>query len=138
MTLNVMTESAKTILIVEDDGDVREIASTVLEAAGYRVIEAASGDEAYSLLLSDANLRVDLLFTDVVMPGRLDGIDLANAARDLRPGLHVLYATGFANLVRADRDSDLQGPVLRKPYRPGELRRAITMLLEGANCRGTR
>ncbi|MNC96891.1 hypothetical protein D3C83_143850 [compost metagenome] len=64
------------------------------------------------------------------MPGRLDGIDLANAALALRPQLHVLYATGFANLVRAGRDADLQGVVLRKPYRPAELRGAIKTLLD--------
>lgn len=125
-----MAEPAKTILVVDDDRDVREVALTVLEAAGYRVLEAASGDEAHRLLLAHPDLPVDVLFTDVVMPGRLDGIDLAEAARSLRPGLHVLFATGFANLVRPERDRDLHGLVLRKPYRPGELRRVITVLLE--------
>ena|SRR3712207_855389 len=128
-----MINTGKTILVVEDDRDVREVALTVLEGAGYRVLEAASGDDAYQLLLADPDLRIDVLFTDVVMPGRLDGIDLANAARALRPHLHVLYATGFANLVRANRDADLQGPVLRKPYRPSELRRAISALLDQVN-----
>lgn len=128
-----MIEPARTILVVEDDRDVREVALAVLDEAGYRVLEAASGDDAYQLLLAHPDLQIDLLFTDIVMPGRLDGIDLANAARALRPQLQVLYATGFANLVRADRDSDLQGPLLRKPYRPGELRAAIAALLEKVN-----
>jgi CheY-like chemotaxis protein len=128
-----MIKPGKTILVVEDDHDVREVASTVLEGAGYRVVAAASGDEAYRLLLAEPDMQIDVLFTDVVMPGRLDGIDLANAARALRPRLHVLYATGFANLVRATRDADLQGPVLRKPYRPRELRRAIAALLDQVN-----
>jgi CheY-like chemotaxis protein len=95
-----MIEPARTILVVEDDRDVREIATVVLEEAGYRVLEAESGDDAYRLLLAHPDLPVDALFTDIVMPGRLDGIDIANAARELRPGLRVLYATGFANLVR--------------------------------------
>src|ERR1044072_1031910 len=120
-----MIELAKTILVVEDDRDVREVARAVLEGAGYRVLEAVNGDNAYQLLLAHRDMQIDLLFTDVVMPGRLDGIDLAHAARALRPHLHLLYATGFANLVRANRDADLQGPVLRKPYRPGDLRRAV-------------
>jgi CheY-like chemotaxis protein len=124
-----MGKPVKTILVVEDDHDVREIALAMLDAVGYRVIEAASGDEAHRLLLSHPELRIDVLFTDVVMPGRLDGIDLANEARALRPGLRVLYATGFANLIRANRDSDLRGPVLRKPYRPSELYRALTTLI---------
>ena len=125
-----MIEPAKTVLVVEDDRDVREVALAVLEAAGYRVLEAASGDEAHRLLLAHPDLPIDVLFTDVVMPGRLDGIDLADAARSLRRGLRVLYATGFANLARPERDRDLHGLVLRKTYRPGELRHAIMSLLE--------
>ena len=128
-----MIEPAKTILVVEDDRDVREVALAVLEGTGYRVLEAASGDDAYRLLMAHPDLQIDLLFTDVVMPGRLDGIDLANAARALRPQLRVLYATGFANLVRANRDSELQGPLLCKPYRPGELRAAIVALLDAVS-----
>ena len=127
-----MIEPAKTVLVVEDDRLVRELALTVLEEAGYRVLEAASGDEAHRLLLAHPDLRVDVLFTDVAMPGRLDGVDLANAACSLRPGLPVLYATGFANLVRNYRHEELRGPVLRKPYRPAELRRAVMALLDGA------
>ncbi len=127
-----MIEPAKTVLVVEDDREVRQVALAVLEMAGYRVLEAASGDDAHRLLRSCPDLRVDVLFTDVVMPGRLDGVDLANAARSLRPELPVLYATGLANLVRANRDKELRGPVLRKPYRPAELRRAVMALLDGA------
>jgi CheY-like chemotaxis protein len=128
-----MIEPVKTIFVVEDDRDVREVALAVIEGAGYRVIEATSGDDAYRLLLAHPDLPIDVLFTDVVMPGRLDGIDLANAARALRPWLQILYAPGFANLVRADRDAYLQGPVLRKPYRPRDLRRAIAALLDQVN-----
>jgi CheY-like chemotaxis protein len=125
-----MSEPARTILVVEDDRDVREVAVAVLEEAGYRVLEAESGDDAYRLLLAHPDLRIDALFTDVVMPGRFDGIDIANAACELRPGLRVLYATGFADLVRHNRSEDLQGPVLRKPYRPAELRAAINAVLQ--------
>jgi CheY-like chemotaxis protein len=125
-----MIETVRTILVVEDDRDVREVAIAVLEDAGYRVLEAASGDDAYRLLLAHPDLRIDALFTDVVMPGRLDGIDIANAARELRPGLRVLYTTGFADLVRHDRGHDIEGPVLRKPYRPAELRTSLHALLE--------
>ena len=125
-----MTEPGKTVLVVEDDRLVRELALTVLEDAGHHVLEAASGDDAHLLLLAHPDLQVDVLFTDVVMPGQFDGIDLANAARTMRPGLPVLFATGFANLARDDRDSDMRGPVLRKPYRAGELCRAVTGLLD--------
>src|SRR5260221_5935377 len=117
-----MIEPEKTVLVVDDDREVREVALAVLEAAGYRVIEAASGDEAYRLLQAHPDLLVDVLFTDIVMPGRLDGIDLAGAARGLRPRLAVLYATGLATLVLDNRHADLCGPVLGKPHRPAELR----------------
>jgi CheY-like chemotaxis protein len=125
-----MVEPGQTVLVVEDDREVREVALAVIEAAGYRVLEAANGEDAHRLLLAHPDLRIDVLFTDVVMPGRLDGVDLADAARSLRPGLPVLFATGFANLVRNNRDINMRGPVLRKPYRPAELRRAVTALLD--------
>ncbi|HKS89191.1 MAG TPA: response regulator [Stellaceae bacterium] len=128
-----MVAYGKTILVVEDDREIREVALAVLEPEGYRVLEAASGDEALRLLLAHPDMAIDLLFTDVVMPGRLDGIDLADAARSLRPGLPVLFATGFASLVRPNRDTEMHGPVLRKPYRPTQLRRAIAALLEQVN-----
>src|SRR5437870_6298315 len=117
-----MIEPPTTVLVVDDDREVREIAIAVLEAEGYQVLEAGSGDEALRLLVAHPDLRIDVLFTDVVMPGRLDGVDLADAARLLRPELPVSFATGFANLVRHNRDPESRGPVLRKPYRPAELR----------------
>ena len=126
-----MLKPPKTVLIVEDDGDVRAVATAVLEDTGFRVLEAASGDEAYCLLSAHPEWAVDVLFTDIVMPGGLDGVDLAKAIRRLRPEVAVLYATGFANLVRDNRESDLQGPILRKPYRPAELRSAIWTVLDG-------
>jgi CheY-like chemotaxis protein len=124
-----MIEPQETILVVDDDGAVREVALAVLEAAGYHVIEAVSGDDAYRFLLAHPDLRIDLLFTDVVMPGLLDGIDLAHAARGLRPGLEVLFASGFPTLVRDHADKELRDQVLRKPYRPAELCGAIRGLL---------
>src|SRR5436853_2719856 len=101
-----MDEAEKTILVVEDDPEVREVARAGIEGAGYRVLEAATGDDAHRLLLAHPDLRVDVLFTDIVMPGRLDGVDLAIQARALRPDLQVLFSTGFANLVRHDRELD--------------------------------
>src|SRR5579864_9140327 len=123
-----MIEPEKTILVVDDDREVREVALAVIEAAGYRVIEAVSGDDAHRFLLAHPDLQIDVLFTDVVMPGRLDGIDLAHVARRLRPGLRVLFASGFPTLVRDHADKELSDQVLRKPYRAAELCGAISAL----------
>ena len=125
-----MIEPETTILVVDDDREVREVALAVLEAAGYRVIEAVSGDDAQRFLLAHPDLRIDVMFTDVVMPGQLDGIDLAHAARRLRPGLHVLFASGFPTLVRDHADQEIRDQVLRKPYRAAELVNAILGLIE--------
>ncbi len=123
-----MAEASRTILVVDDDREVREVAVTVLESSGYCAIEAANGDEAYRLLLARPDLQIDVLFTDIVMPGRLDGVDLAVLACELRPGLRVLFASGFASLVRTDRAYDVDGTLLCKPYRPADLRRALAAL----------
>jgi CheY-like chemotaxis protein len=128
-----MSAVGKTVLVVEDDREVRDVALAVLKEEGYRVLAAANADEAYRLLAARPELAVDALFTDVVMPGRLDGVDLAIWARALRPGLRVLFATGFADLVRDHGDLDRRGPVLQKPYRPVELRRALARLLDAVN-----
>ena len=125
-----MIDPATTVLVVDDDREVREIAIAVLEAEGCQVFEAATGDEALRLLTSHPGLRIDVLFTDIVMPGQIDGVELADAARLLRPDLPVLFATGFANLVRQHRNPESRGPVLQKPYRPSELRRALLDLVD--------
>lgn len=102
----------KTILVVDDDPDVLEYASQVLAECGYRVLTAADGTSALSLLRSGGT--VDLLFTDVRMPG-LDGIEVARRARERLPALKVLFASGFTGGLCAD------APLLKKPYRRHQL-----------------
>jgi PAS domain S-box-containing protein len=86
--------SDETILVVEDDDDVRAYSVEILRELGYRVIEAHDGPSALRLL--EQQSRIDLLFTDVVLPGGVTGADLARDARGLRPGLRVLFTTGYA------------------------------------------
>jgi CheY-like chemotaxis protein len=105
--------------VVEDDDDVRDLAVTVLREAGYNVLQAMNGGIA--LVLLQQEIPVDLLFTDIVMPGDPDGFDLAERAIALRPGLRVLYTTGYAGPAQAPDDRVMYGPMLRKPYRPAEL-----------------
>jgi CheY-like chemotaxis protein len=119
---------APLILVVEDDDDVRKFAARVLRDKGYRVIEAANGGVA--LVLLQQGLPIELLFTDVVMPGEPDGLALAERAMKLHPDLRVLYATGFAGAHRFGRHA-VHGKVLSKPYRPRQLTSEIEQLIFG-------
>ena len=110
----------KTVLIVEDDPDVREYASLVLEEYGYRVVTAADGPSALRVLRSAG--PIDVLFTDVVMPG-LDGIEVARRATAQVPGLKVLFASGYAGGFGP------AAPLLKKPYRPRQLAGEIAAVL---------
>ena len=100
-----MTEAAR-ILVVEDNDGVREYAKEVLENLGFKVLEAAEAEEALRLLADPR--RIDLLFTDVVLPGAITGRVLAIHARDKRPGLPVLYTTGA---LRATPSSTRDGSI---------------------------
>jgi CheY-like chemotaxis protein len=119
-------EASRLILVVEDDDDVREFAVHVLRSNGYRVIEAVNGGVA--LVLLEQDLPIDLLFTDIVMPGEPDGVALAERAKELRPDLRILYTTGFAGAGRFDQHT-IHGKVLGKPYRSRQLTSEIEQLL---------
>jgi CheY-like chemotaxis protein len=120
------SEAIRLILVVEDDDDVREFAVDVLREKGYHVLEAVNGGVA--LVLLEQDLPIDLLFTDIVMPGEPDGVALAERAKKLRPDLRVLYTTGFAAAGRFDRRV-VHGKVLGKPYRPSQLTSEVENLL---------
>jgi two-component system, NtrC family, sensor kinase len=116
------------VLLVEDDPDVREIAAEMLNDAGLRVTAMPDGAAALRWLKGQA--PCDLLFSDIVMPGALDGIALAEAARTLRPGLPVLLATGYAG--RGAYSTQHEFEVLSKPYDQAALLRRVTALLRAA------
>jgi CheY-like chemotaxis protein len=121
-----------TILVVEDNAAVRTIAVRLVKQLGYAVVEAENAGEALKLLATDR--RVDLLFTDIVMPGAMTGDALARQAQALRPGLRVLLTTGFAEgpLRNRAQPVDVTGfSMLRKPYRKPELERRLQEVLEG-------
>jgi signal transduction histidine kinase len=114
----------ETILIAEDDPFVRAYAVTCLEGLGYRVIEAVDGRDALSKIAGGA--RADLLFTDVVMPGGINGWELAESARRAQPQLRVLLTSGYALEALAERGRLPAGAVvLNKPYRKAELARRV-------------
>ncbi|WP_158744033.1 MASE4 domain-containing protein [Acidisphaera sp. L21] len=103
------------VLVVEDDETVREMAAESLEALGYGVQTASDARIALDLLRDTA--RVDILFSDVVMPGGMNGAQLANEARKLRPGLKVLLTSGYTvTATGGARELPQDVPLLRKPY----------------------
>ena len=112
------------ILVVEDDPAVRKMVVNSLKTLGYHVIEAESGPEALKLLQSMTDIV--LLFTDVVMPGGINGVELASKAQTLHPGLKVLLTSGFSAQQAA---AGSPFPLLRKPYRKARLAKALDEVL---------
>ena len=116
------------ILVVEDDPRVRRVTVARLRDAGYRVVEASTGPEALGLL--DAHPEIDLLFTDVVMPGGMTGDELARKVKETRPEMRVLFTSGYAEPMVAGREQAETGSWLRKPYTAAELARRVRELLD--------
>jgi CheY-like chemotaxis protein len=115
------------VLVVEDDPQLRHVATRLIKQLGYEVYQAENGDSALALL-GNAELSVDLLFSDVVMPGNLDGFSLARAVRKLRPQLPILLASGYPDPRRAGlADSPfIEGvALLKKPYQKQQLAQTI-------------
>jgi two-component system CheB/CheR fusion protein len=120
----------ETVLLVDDNLTLRDVAHRHLIRLGYRVSAAANGPAALVILRSGATF--DLLFTDVVMPEGLSGYDLADAAVGLQPGLKVLFTSGYASDLPTDGEAIRERqPMLRKPYRQRELAAALRAALDG-------
>jgi PAS domain S-box-containing protein len=117
----------RTILVVEDNAGVRGMTVARLAELGYRVLEADGVATALDILT--ATSPVDVLFTDVVMPGGMSGLDLARRARELRPTIKVVFASGYASTFPTTGDET--GELLQKPYRDEDLNRALRRALSG-------
>jgi CheY-like chemotaxis protein len=116
------------ILVVEDDTLVRRHVTGLLAGLGYRVLQAAAATSAMELL--SANPGVSLLFTDIVMPGGMNGVDLAKKARALRPDLKVLFTSGYTeNAVEKDGRLDPDVDLLSKPYSRDQLATSLRKIL---------
>lgn len=119
------------VLVVEDDADVRRTTIAMLTGLGYRVLEAADADSALTMI--EDGHAVDLLFTDVIMPGSLSSIELARRAKLVLPDLQVLFTSGYTDdaLIRDGRlDRDVS--LLSKPFHHDDLARRIRHLFRGA------
>lgn len=120
------TAPASTILVVDDDALINMNTVDMVEDLGHTALEAYSGKQALEILASD--LPIDVLITDYAMPG-MTGVELADKARELRPNLPILLATGYADLP-SGTTTDL--PRLAKPYQQNDLAIHIARLLNGA------
>jgi DNA-binding NtrC family response regulator len=116
-----MAEPAATVLIVEDEPLVRLYAADMIEEAGWKALEAANSDEALELL--DADVPVDVLFTDINMPGQMDGLELAACVHQRRPHVHLVVTSGKRALADCVLPDD--GSFLPKPYGFDDLVRLI-------------
>lgn len=121
-------KSGAVILVVEDDEDVRALVNATLGDMDYQVISASNGPSALEILRGDRH--IDLLFTDVVMPGGMSGLQLAEQARNSRPDIPVLLTSGYnEEFVSAKPAFGANLPLIRKPFRRRELGEAIANLL---------
>lgn len=116
--------AGQTVLVVEDNPAVRQVAISTLHSLGFDVIEAETGDDAAQVIRR--NSRVRLVLSDVRMPGGLSGIDLARLIKTERPEVHILLTTGYVDSEETIEDVEL----LYKPYRATDLAERIQALLE--------
>jgi PAS domain S-box-containing protein len=125
---DVSSDAGARILAVEDDDDVRTNVEILLTDMGYRVTAAASGREALAAFERDGPF--DLLFTDVIMPGGMNGAQLAREIRRRAPDIALLFTSGYAENALADlRDVEDSARLLKKPYRRAELATAVQVAL---------
>ncbi len=114
------------ILVVEDDATVLSLTMDMLATLGYRVTSATNAAEALQVIHSDA--EIDLLFTDVVMPGGVSGVSLARTAREIRPDMRVLLTSGFVGEGAVIENAEF--PLLDKPYETALLAAKLRKLLD--------
>lgn len=111
------------ILVVDDDADVLNVLVLAIKSGGHSVVQAISGVVALDIL--DGDIPLDLLVTDIIMPG-LNGFKLARMAKMRRPGLKIMYLTGFHEQAETMRDhGERLGKLLSKPIMPAELRKEV-------------
>jgi hypothetical protein len=129
--LTPVAKAGETVLVVDDEPTVRMLVTDVLSDLGYTAVEAADGAGGLKVLQSDA--RVDLLITDVGLPGGLNGRQMADAARVTRSDLKVLFITGYAeNALLSNGQLDPGMAVLTKPFAVDTLAARIRELIAQA------
>lgn len=129
-----LAELAGTVLVVEDEVLIRLVIAQYLRDCGYRVIEAAHADEAL-LVLRKSEIEIDVVFTDVELPGSMDGFALAQWVRSNRPGMDVILAGSVGRAVQAASDLCDEGNHVPKPYDAQGVHDRIRRLLASRRSR---
>jgi CheY-like chemotaxis protein len=125
-----VTGGTETILIVEDEEILREMARDILKDCGYHMLEASTGREALEVWRKDAN-KIDLLLTDMVMPEGISGVDLAERLLADRPDLKIIFTSGYSSTeINAELLSRSQARFLQKPYSHTTLARIVRDCLD--------
>lgn len=126
--LSSPSRNCDVVLVAEDDDALRSVLIKQLHALGYSTIETASGDEALQVIKSDR--QVDILFTDVVMPGEIDGIELVRSAKRIQSDLKIIVSSGFRGSHDLGVYSEAGVITLNKPYKKTALANALSRLCE--------
>jgi PAS domain S-box-containing protein len=117
------------VLVVDDELDLLDIATAYLDEMGYTACRAEDGPSALAIV--EQNRDIDLVITDIIMPGGMNGVQLAQKLRQLLPQVKIIYSSGFPASTLAERSMPLlDGPLLRKPYQRADFETAIHMALE--------
>jgi PAS domain S-box-containing protein len=125
---SVQYRGSECLLVAEDEDDVRRVVTGMLRNQGYRVIAASGGEEALQIAADEPDL--DMLVTDMVMPG-MSGKELADTLRQSRPGLRVLFVSGYADTgIVHDGEVESDANFLQKPLRPDELAKKVREVLD--------
>jgi signal transduction histidine kinase len=124
---------SETVLLVEDEDVVRDLAHRILSMSGYKVIEAGSGEEALQVADTYGG-TIDLLVTDVVMPG-MNGRELADRLLELKPGTRILYMSGYTEDIVIQRGVSEDRAFIAKPFTPAELIRTVRVALDAPSQR---
>jgi CheY-like chemotaxis protein len=128
-TVGSPSDRGETILVVEDEPEVRSVALAFLKSLGYATLEAADAESALAVL--KLHPEVSLLFSDVILGSGMNGNELARVAQRLRPGLPALLTSGYESPDAQADPETLRAPLLRKPYPREELARSVRAALDG-------
>lgn len=122
-------DGKETILVAEDDEDVRIMASNMLEKLGYKTLQAENGRIALEIMKKE-HKKIDLVFTDIVMPGGMSGIELVQRMREYYPSIKVLYTSGYTQHAIPDYQLSVGEELISKPYRREALAQKVRKVLD--------